>query len=82
VLSDRPRRVAKVLLTQPRGDDGTIRSALSQENLPIRPHAPGKTSTPRCAVSSDGDGLRCDLAVTIKQNAALGCFASHEVSAS
>ena len=28
-----PRRVAKVLLSQPRGDDGIIRPKISQEEL-------------------------------------------------
>jgi CRP/FNR family transcriptional regulator, cyclic AMP receptor protein len=33
VFLDLPRRVAKVLLSQPRGDDGVIRPGLSQEEL-------------------------------------------------
>jgi CRP/FNR family transcriptional regulator, cyclic AMP receptor protein len=33
VFLDLPRRVAKVLLSQPRGDDGVIRPGMSQEEL-------------------------------------------------
>ena len=33
VFLDLPRRVAKVLLSQPRGDDGMIRLTVSQEEL-------------------------------------------------
>jgi CRP/FNR family transcriptional regulator, cyclic AMP receptor protein len=33
VFLDLPRRVAKVLLGQPRGEDGVIRPMLSQEEL-------------------------------------------------
>jgi CRP-like cAMP-binding protein len=59
VFLDLPRRVARVLLAQPRSDDGTIRPALSQEELAHQPQAPGEASAPRCAVSNNGDRLRC-----------------------
>jgi CRP/FNR family cyclic AMP-dependent transcriptional regulator len=76
VFLDLPRRVAKALLNQPRGDDGTIRPALSQEELA---HQAGGT---RQSVNAALRGFESrgwievrDRAVTIKQAAALGRFA-------
>jgi CRP/FNR family transcriptional regulator, cyclic AMP receptor protein len=83
VFLDLPRRVAKVLLSQPRGDDGTIRPGLNQEELA---HQVGST---RQSVNAALRGFERrgwiemhDRAVTVKQPAALGRFAGPEVSAS
>jgi CRP/FNR family cyclic AMP-dependent transcriptional regulator len=83
VFLDLPRRVAKVLLTQAPGEDGIIQLNLTQEELA---HQVGGT---RQSVNA---ALRAfqrrgwievhDRSVTIKQAAALGQFAGHEVSAS
>jgi CRP/FNR family transcriptional regulator, cyclic AMP receptor protein len=78
VFLDLPRRVAKVLLNQPRGGDGTIRLNMSQEELA---HQAGST---RQTVNAAMRGFEKrgwievhDRAVTIKQAAALGWFAGH-----
>ena len=42
VFLDLPRRVAKVLLSQPRGDDGVIRPRMSQEQLAHQAGAAGR----------------------------------------
>jgi CRP/FNR family transcriptional regulator, cyclic AMP receptor protein len=83
VFLDLPRRVAKVLLGQPRGDDGTIRFRMSQEELA---HQVGST---RQSVNAALRGFERrgwiemhDRAVTVIQPAALGRFAGTEVSAS
>lgn len=83
VFLDLPRRVAKVLLSQPRGADGTIRLRLSQEELA---HQVGGT---RQSVNAALRGFERrgwlevrDRAVVVKQAAALGTFAGVEVSAS
>jgi CRP/FNR family cyclic AMP-dependent transcriptional regulator len=75
---DLPRRVAKVLHSQPRSGDGTIRPRLSQEELA---HQAGGT---RQSVNAALRGFQRrgwievhDRAVTIKQPAALGQFAGH-----
>lgn len=59
VSLDLSRRVAKVLLTQPRGNDGTIRPALSQEEFAHQAAGTLQSVDAACAVHSDGDGLRC-----------------------
>jgi CRP/FNR family transcriptional regulator, cyclic AMP receptor protein len=83
VFMDLPRRVAKVLLSQPRSGDGTIQPSLSQEELA---HQAAGT---RQSVNAALRGFQRrgwievhDRAVTIKQPAALGQFAGHEVAAS
>ena len=76
VFLDLPRRVAKVLLSLPRGDDGVIRPALSQEELA---HQAGGT---RQSINATLRGFERrgwievhDRAVTIKQAPALRRFA-------
>jgi CRP/FNR family cyclic AMP-dependent transcriptional regulator len=81
VFLDLPRRVAKVLLTQPRGDDGIIRPAMSQEQLAH--HAAGTRQSVNAALRGferRGWIQVRDRSVTIKQAAALARFAG--VSAS
>jgi CRP/FNR family transcriptional regulator, cyclic AMP receptor protein len=76
VFLDLPRRVAKILLSQPRGNDGTIRFRMSQEELA---HQAGST---RQSVNAALRGFERrgwiemqDRAVTVKQPDALGRFA-------
>jgi CRP/FNR family transcriptional regulator, cyclic AMP receptor protein len=83
VFLDLPRRVAKILLSQPTGDDGIIRFRMSQEELA---HQVGST---RQSVNAALRGFERrgwiemhDRAVIVKQPAALGRFAGTEVSAS
>jgi CRP/FNR family cyclic AMP-dependent transcriptional regulator len=82
VFLDLPRRVAKVLLSQPRGDDGVIRLRMNQEELA---HQVGGS---RQSVNAALRGFERrgwievhDRAVTVKHAAALGRFAN-QVSAS
>jgi len=83
VFLDLPRRVAKVLLSQPRGDDGTIKHKMNQEELA---HQVGSTrqsvNAALRAFERRGWIEMHDRAVTVKQPAALGRFAGTEVSAS
>jgi CRP-like cAMP-binding protein len=82
VFLDLPRRVAKVLLSQPRDADGLIRLRMSQEELA---HQVGGTR------QSVNGALRAferrgwlelrDRAVVVRQAAELGRFAGLEVSA-
>jgi len=81
VFLDLPRRVAKVLLSQPRGDDGTIRFRMNQEELA---HQVGST---RQSVNAALRGFERrgwiemhDRAVTVKQPTAMGRFAGTEMS--
>ena len=83
VFLDLPRRVAKILLSQPRGDDGVIRPRMSQEELA---HQAGST---RQSVNAALRGFERrgwiemrDRAVALKQPDALGRFAGTDVSAS
>jgi CRP/FNR family transcriptional regulator, cyclic AMP receptor protein len=76
VFLDLPRRVAKVLLSLPRGDDGVIRPALSQEELA---HQAGGT---RQSINATLRGFERrgwievhDRVVTIRQASALRRFA-------
>jgi len=76
VFLDLPRRVAKILLSQPRGADGVIRFRMSQEELA---HQAGST---RQTVNAALRGFERrgwiemhDRAVIIKQPEALGRFA-------
>jgi CRP/FNR family transcriptional regulator, cyclic AMP receptor protein len=76
VFLDLPRRVAKVLLSQPRGDDGVIRPGMSQEELA---HQVGST---RQSVNAALRGFERrgwiemqDRAVAVKQPDALARFA-------
>jgi len=78
VFLDLPRRVAKVLLSQARGDDGVIRLNLRQEELA---HQVGGT---RQSVNAALRGFERrgwievrDRAVTVTQAAALGRFAGN-----
>jgi CRP/FNR family cyclic AMP-dependent transcriptional regulator len=82
VFLDLPRRVAKVVLSQPRGDGGIIRLRMSQEELA---HQVGGT---RQSVNAALRGFERrgwlevrDRAVTVTQPAALARFAGTEVSA-
>jgi CRP/FNR family transcriptional regulator, cyclic AMP receptor protein len=83
VFLDLPRRVAKVLLSQPRGEDGVIRQKMSQEEFA---HQVGGT---RQSVNAALRGFEKrgwievhDRAITVKQAAALSRFAGTEMSAS
>lgn len=83
VFLDLPRRVAKVLLNQPRGDDGIIWPKMSQEELA---HQVGCT---RQSVNAALRGFERrgwiemhDRAVTVQHAAALGKLARNGVSAS
>jgi CRP/FNR family transcriptional regulator, cyclic AMP receptor protein len=78
VFLDLPRRVAKVLLSQPRGDDGVIGQKMTQEQLA---HQVGGT---RQSVNGALRGFERrgwievhDRAVTVKQVAALSRFAGN-----
>jgi CRP/FNR family transcriptional regulator, cyclic AMP receptor protein len=82
VFLDLPRRVAKMLLSQPRDEGGVIRQKLSQEEFA---HQVGGT---RQSVNAALRGFEKrgwievhDRAITVKQAAALGRFAGTEVSA-
>jgi CRP/FNR family transcriptional regulator, cyclic AMP receptor protein len=81
VFLDLPRRVAKILLSQPRDANGTIRLGLSQEELA---HQVGST---RQSVNAALRGFEKrgwlelrDRAVTVRDAAALSRFAGIEVS--
>jgi len=83
VFLDLPRRVAKVLLGQPRGADGLIRCTLTQQELS---HQAGST---RQSVNAALRGFERrgwiqvrDRAVTVQEEAALSRFARDEMSAS
>jgi CRP/FNR family transcriptional regulator, cyclic AMP receptor protein len=83
VFLDLPRRVAKMLLSQPRGGDDVIQLKMSQEELA---HQVGGT---RQSVNAALRGFERrgwiaihDRAVTVKQADALARFADHQVSAS
>jgi CRP/FNR family transcriptional regulator, cyclic AMP receptor protein len=83
VFLDLPRRVAKVLLGQPRADDGRIRSTLRQEELA---HQAGST---RQSVNAVLRGFERrgwiqlhDRAVTVRDEAALSRFAGRDGPAS
>ena len=76
VFLDLPRRVAKLLLSQPRGDDGVIRQKMSQEEFAH--HVGGTRQSVNAALRGferrDWIELR-DRSVRVKQAAALGRFA-------
>ncbi len=83
IFLDLPRRVAKMLLSQPSGDDGVIRLKLSQEDLA---HQVGGT---RQSVNAALRGFERrgwievhDRTVTVKQAAALSRLVGTELSAS
>ena len=76
VFLDLPRRVAKVLLGQPRGDDGVIRLRMSQEQLARQ--AGGSRQSVNAALRGferRGWIEMRDRAVTVKQAEALARFA-------
>jgi CRP-like cAMP-binding protein len=56
---DLPRRVAKVLLSQPRSGDGTIRPRLSQEELAHQAGGTRQSVNAALRGFQRGDGLRC-----------------------
>jgi CRP/FNR family cyclic AMP-dependent transcriptional regulator len=83
VFLDLPRRVAKILLSQPRGKDGVIAQKMSQEEFA---HQVGGT---RQSVNAALRGFERrgwiqmhERAITVKQAAALSQFAGSEVSGS
>ena len=83
VFLDLPRRVAKILLGQPRGDDGIVRFRMSQEELA---HQAGST---RQSVNAALRGFERrgwiemrDRAVIVIQPDALSQFAGREAPAS
>jgi CRP/FNR family transcriptional regulator, cyclic AMP receptor protein len=83
IFLDLPRRVAKMLLSQPSGDDGAIQLKISQEELA---HQVGGTRQSVNAALRDFErrgwiDMR-DRIITVKQPAALGRFARTELSAS
>jgi CRP/FNR family transcriptional regulator, cyclic AMP receptor protein len=81
VFLDLPRRVAKVLLNQPRDDDGTIRPRMTQEELAHQ--AAGTRQSANAALrgfEKRGWIEIHDRAVTVKDVAALRRFAGDEVS--
>jgi CRP-like cAMP-binding protein len=82
VFLDLPRRVAKILLSQPREDDGSIRLALSQEQLA---HQAGGT---RQSVNTALRGFERrgwievrDRVIVVRQAVALSQFAGLDPSA-
>jgi CRP-like cAMP-binding protein len=83
IFLDLPRRVAKMLLSQPSGDDGTIRLKLSQEDLA---HQVGGTRQSVNAALRDFERRGWidsrDRIITVKEAAALSRFARTELSAS
>jgi CRP/FNR family transcriptional regulator, cyclic AMP receptor protein len=83
VFLDLPRRVAKILLSQPRGNDGIIRFTMSQEELA---HQAGSTRQSANAAlrgfERRGWIQMHDRAVIVRQPDALGRFAGLEAPAS
>ena len=82
IFLDLPRRLAKVLLSQPRGDDGVVSQKVSQEELA---HQIGGT---RQSVNAALRGFERrgwidvrDRTITVRQAAALRQFAGEELSA-
>ena len=83
VFLDIPRRVAKVLLSQPRNRDGTIRPSMSQEELAHQAGSTRQTVNAALRGFEKRGWIRVqDRAVTIKQVEALARFAGQQVSAS
>jgi CRP/FNR family transcriptional regulator, cyclic AMP receptor protein len=83
VFLDLPRRVAKVLLSQPRGEDGLIWPPVSQEELAHQ--AGGSRQSVNAALRGferRGWIQMRGRAVTVTQATALGRFAGTYVSAS
>ncbi len=83
VFLDLPRRVAKVLLSQPRGADGSIRLKMTQEQLAHQ--AAGTRQSVNAALRGferRGWIEIQDRSVIVKQAAALDRFAGHQVSPS
>jgi CRP/FNR family cyclic AMP-dependent transcriptional regulator len=81
VFLDLPRRVAKVLLNQPRDDDGTIRPKITQEQLAHQ--AAGTRQSINAALrgfEKRGWIEIHDRSVAVKEVAALRQFADDEVS--
>jgi CRP-like cAMP-binding protein len=81
VFLDLPRRVAKIVLSQPRDEDGTIQPRMSQEELARQ--AGGTRQSVNAALRGferRGWIEMHDRAVTVKQPDALGRFAGTEAS--
>ena len=81
VFLDLPRRVAKIVLSQPRDEDGTIQPRISQEELARQ--AGGTRQSVNAALRSferRGWIEMHDRAVTVKQPDALDRFAGTEAS--
>jgi CRP/FNR family transcriptional regulator, cyclic AMP receptor protein len=81
VFLDLPRRVAKIVLSQPRDKDGTIQPRMSQEELARQ--AGGTRQSVNAALRGferRGWIEMHDRAVTVKQPDALGLFAGTEAS--
>jgi CRP/FNR family transcriptional regulator, cyclic AMP receptor protein len=83
VFLDLPRRVAKILLSQPRGEDGVIASKMSQEEFAQL--VGGTRQSVNVALRGferRGWIQMHERAITVKQSAALRQFADTEVSGS
>jgi CRP/FNR family transcriptional regulator, cyclic AMP receptor protein len=83
VFLDLPRRVAKILLSQPRGEDGVIASKMSQEEFAQL--VGGTRQSVNVALRGferRGWIQMHERAITVKQPAALRQFADTEVSGS
>ena len=81
VFLDLPRRVAKIVLSQPRDKDGTIQPRMSQEELARQ--AGGTRQSVNAALRGferRGWIEMHDRAITVKQPDALGRFAGTEAS--
>jgi CRP-like cAMP-binding protein len=77
VFLDLPRRVAKVLLSQPGGDDGIIRVNMSQEEIARQAGVTRQSVNATLREFERRGWIQTrDRAVTVTQAAALGQFAS------
>ena len=82
VFLDLPRRVAKILLSQPRGDDGTIRFKANQEELARQAGSTRQSVNAALRAFERRGWIELhDRAVTVKQPDALSRFAGTEVPA-
>ena len=83
VFLDLPRRVAKVLLSQPRGENGIIRLKMSQEELAHQVEGTRQSVNAALRGFERRGWIQVhDRAVKVKQAVALGRFTGTEVSAS
>ena len=82
VFLDLPRRVAKILLSQPRGDDGIIRFKTNQEELARQVGSTRQSVNAALRAFERRGWIELhDRAVTVKQPDALSRFAGTEVPA-